>query len=303
MKKNITAILTEGLDIWKNNLILGIPPLLDLIIQYALWILFFVVSFGVLILFLGLGAGSAFLMEDIEDVEAIFAMVGSMGAALFIWSLFLILTIVISIVIDMFFKAGLIGMAKETIGSGKSDLSAMTDYGKRKWLTLFFANLIVFAVAVLPLLIVGIILLILFIMGYSSGFDLSGGSGLYAALLIFAAIMLWIFYVIVISIILAVVDYAVVISGRGAIDAVMSSFRFFMKNKFDVFLIWLVVLIVSLFFFCIYLGVQMLLGFIPIIGTIIGLFVEIIYYGFLAFVVTPVITLWWSLLYIDREIK
>ena len=37
MTKNLTDILTEGFELWKKNLILGVPPVLNWVIQSALW--------------------------------------------------------------------------------------------------------------------------------------------------------------------------------------------------------------------------------------------------------------------------
>jgi len=85
------------------------------------------------------------------------------------------------------------------------------------------------------------------------------------------------------SIIFALVSYAVVIDDLSAIEGVKKAFRVFWHNKISVFLIWLIVLVISILF-----G---LIGLIPIIGGILSLIVTFL-------IVTPLTTIWWSKFYI-----
>jgi flagellar biosynthesis protein FlhB len=55
----------------------------------------------------------------------------------------LIVTIILGMVIDAFFWAGAIGMAKEATETGQTNLSHMVEYGKRKYLSLFVTKLII----------------------------------------------------------------------------------------------------------------------------------------------------------------
>ncbi|ODS39000.1 MAG: hypothetical protein A7316_06410 [Candidatus Altiarchaeales archaeon WOR_SM1_86-2] len=297
MKKDLTEILTDGFELWRNNLILGVPPLLSWIIQLVLGITIIVVMvFAVL----GVGFGTGLFLEDFENIDAI---IGSLGSIVIIVVLLILFVVIITLLIDAFFMAGLIGMVKEAIETGKTEFETMVEYGKRKFISLFLANLMVTIIILLPLIIIGIIFLILFAGSIGGVADYSGGAEtvVYSFLLFFVVMILWMLYALIISIVLAVVNYAVVISDTGAIGGIKAAYRFFMNHMSDVILMWLIILGISIVCVIVYLAVEIPLSFIPLIGSIIGFLVEMIFYAFIAFVLTPLIALWWSWLYMDRE--
>jgi hypothetical protein len=297
MTKNLTGILTDGFELWKKNLIMGVPPLLSMLVQFVLW---FVVVIIMLFALLGGGIGAGLFSGDIENIDALIA---SLGAAITVILLVLLFAIIITMLIGAFFTAGLIGMAKEAIETGKTEFSTMIEVGKRKFISLFFANLIVAAILLLPLIILGIIFLILMAMGYGSGIDSSNADAviLSSFLLIFLIFMLWVVYAMILGIILAVVNYAVVISDTGAVEGVKAGFRFFMNHKPDVFSMWLMILCISLVFGIVYSAIYMVFNFIPLIGGIFAFVWQMIFYAFIAVVITPLTALWWSFLYMDRK--
>jgi len=300
MAKNLKDILTEGFELWRNNLIMGAPPLLNMLIQFVLWIVIvMVIVFAVLGAGVGLGAG--LFLEDIENIND---LIPSLGAAIIIIFLLMLVMIIISILIDAFFTAGLIGMAKEAVETGKTQFSTMVECGKRKFISLFFANLILAIIVFLPIIIAAIILLILLAGGYSSGVDYSNIDAIIVSsfILFFVIFMLWILYAIILGIIFAVVNYAVVISDTGAVEGVKAGFRFFMNHKLDVFLMWLIILCISLVCGIIYFAIYMMFNFIPFIGGIFAFVWQMIFYAFIAVVITPLTAVWWSWLYIDREL-
>ena len=294
MNGNLTDILKEGFELWKNNPVLGIPPLLGWIIQYGLWFIA-----GIIIMFavLGVGLGAVSLSENIENINALIQSLGAAAVFIFLVAAFLI---VITLLIDAFFKAGLIGMSKESIETGKTEISTMVECGKRKFIPVFFANLIILILSLLPLIITGIIFLILIASGAAS-IESFGDAEIvkytFLFLLLLAIILLWILYATVIDIIFAVAIYAVVISDTGALEGLKAGFRFFMRNKLDVFLMWLIILCISFVFGSIYYMIQMFLSFIPIIGAIIGFVLWVVFYVFMAAVFAPITALWWSRIY------
>jgi len=95
------------------------------------------------------------------------------------------------------------------------------------------------------------------------------------------------------SIILALVPYAVVLDDLKAVSGLFRGVKVFWRyNKINVFLLWLISLVISII-----LG---LFGRIPYIGGIIVLI-------FSFFLVAPITTIWWTKLYLtitkkDREI-
>jgi uncharacterized membrane protein len=91
-------------------------------------------------------------------------------------------------------------------------------------------------------------------------------------------------YIIIISIILALPRYAVVIDDVGALSGVKTGFKLFMANKIVVFLLWLIVLVVSL--------IAASFGAIEYIGGLISAILSVI-------VIQPLTVIWWSRLYLS----
>jgi hypothetical protein len=92
-------------------------------------------------------------------------------------------------------------------------------------------------------------------------------------------------YMILISILFALPRYAVVIDDFGAIEGVKRGFNIFMNHKVDVFLLWLVTLVIGI-------AVSVILGFIPYVGQFLSMAVSII-------VIQPLTFIWWSRLYLS----
>ena len=71
--------------------------------------------------------------------------------------------------------------------------------------------------------------------------------------LLAVGLLLFILYVLALSVILITMPYALVVQGLGPMRAVLASINFFRYNKFDVVILWLVVAALSL-------GLQMIGG-------------------------------------------
>ncbi len=300
MTKDLTNIIKDGFELWKKNLILGAPPLLNCIISSVLGFGFLMIM---LFAVLGFGFGTGFF-ENFENFENINDLIGPLITISIIGGVILFFMVVIIMLINSFFTAGLIGMSKEAIETGKTEISTMIECGKRKFMSLFFADLIVAAIIFLPVILIGIISLILLASGHIDTYnfiDNSPESAVYLIMLFFVITLVWFLYALIPGIILAVVNYAVVISDTGAVEGVKTAFRFFMDHKTDVFLMWLIIMVIGLVFGAVYFMIYMVLNFIPLIGAIFSFIFQIIFYAFMAVVVTPLTALWWSWLYLDRE--
>jgi len=93
-------------------------------------------------------------------------------------------------------------------------------------------------------------------------------------------------YLLIVSIIFALVPYAVVIGGHNAIAGVSESLKLFKAHKLDVFLLWLIVIGIGAF-------TGFLLGFIPhIIGQVICIILSVV-------IIQPLAVTWWSRLYMQ----
>jgi len=273
-------IIKDGYKTWKNNLILCIPFILGGLLSAIMAGIIMVITF--LSLFWPLIETVISNPSSISSSEFLSQLYSIITANLIsIIAVFIITGIIIGL-ISSFFYSGAIGMAKEAILTGKTNLSHMIDYGKRKYLNYFFASIIVGLI-----FLIGVLFLIPGILSVSSeigssGFEFSGQNiNAYFPLIIGFLIMVP--YMVIMSIIFALVSYAVVIDDLSAIEGVKKAFRVFWHNKISVFLIWLIVLVISILF-----G---LIGLIPIIGGILSLIVTFL-------IVTPLTTIWWSKFYL-----
>jgi len=273
-------IIKGGYKTWKNNLILCVPFILGGLISAIVAGIIMVITF--LALFWPLIEkvfSNPISISSSEFLSQLYSIITSNFISII--AVFVITAIIVGLIFS-FFYSGAIGMAKEALLTGKTNLSHMMDYGKRKYLNFFFANIIVgliFLIGVL-FLIPGILSIISEI--GSSGFEFSSQNiNAYFPLIIGFLIMIP--YMIIMSIIFALVSYAVVIDDLSAIEGVKKAFRVAWHNKIRVFLMCLIVLVIGFIF-----G---LIGLIPFIGGILSFIVTLL-------IVTPLTTIWWSKFYI-----
>jgi hypothetical protein len=194
-----------------------------------------------------------------------------------------IATIIICMLIHAFFRAGAIGMAKEATETGHTNISHMIDYGKRKFISLFFTDIIIGLISS-----VGIVFLVpgvLYILPKLRALSEPPPEVVFTALALFGlGFLALILYLLIIDILFALPGYVVVIDDTGAIRGVKTGFKMFMCNKVAVFLLWLIVFVVSL--------ISTSFGAIEHIGGIISILLSVI-------VVQPLTVIWWSRLYVS----
>jgi len=269
-----------GYQTWKNNLILCIPFILGGILSAIVAGIILVISF--FSLFWPLIESVITNPTSISSPEFISELYSTLTSNLFsIIAVFVIMAIIVGFIYS-FFYAGAVGMAKEALSTGKTNLSHMMDYGKRKYLSYFGASLIVGLIALIGVLFMLPGLLSVSSELSSSGFNFSSQNiSTYVSLIIGFLIMVP--YMIIMSIIFALVTYAVVIDDLSAIAGVKKGLSVFWHNKLNVFLIWLIVAVITFLF-----G---LIGAIPIIGGILSIIVTFL-------IVTPLSTIWWSKFYL-----
>ncbi len=202
------------------------------------------------------------------------------------------ITVILVMLINAFFTAGAIGMAKEATERGRTSLSDMVEYGRRKFISLLFANIIVglIALAGLVFLIPGITYI--YILHIPDIKALSAQPEFMPAMAILGlGIVIMVLYMLIISMVFALPPYAVVIDDLGAIEGVKSGFKSFMSHKLDVFLLWLVVLVM--------LVVSIIAGFVllsavPFVGWLLDIAVSLV-------VIQPLTVIWWSRLYLSMQ--
>jgi hypothetical protein len=180
-------------------------------------------------------------------------------------------------------------MAIQATESGKSNISAMRDAGKKNLVNMFLAELLFGLLS-----LVGVV----FIVPGAMKIDISQiltSENTDGVVLLFGGFLLWFVYLVILSILLAVFRYALVADNLGPLESMTTGLSFFKKNKSDVFLLFIFVLVVVLVFIII----DQIIGQIPVISTIwyyINFMISLL-------VISPLITIWWVRLYMTRTDK
>jgi len=276
--EEISKILSNGFETYTKNLNLSIPFVINIILTGMLFVIMLI--FGLLYVF-GSSLDSLNRVERPEELVLIFLPLITKHITEIV--LMIAVFVILVMFIQAFFTAGAIGMAKLATETGKSDLYEMITAGKKNLINLFLAELLVGLIS-----LAGIVFLIPGAMRVNFSQLMSSENAAGGALLI-GGIFLWIVYLIIISIVLAVFRFALVIDNLGPIESITTGFGFFKKHKMDVFLIFIVVITLAIIFMIL----DQVLGYIPIIKLIwplISIFISLI-------IIPPVTTLWWVRLY------
>ncbi len=285
--EEIGEMIGQGFGIWRSNLNLCIPFLLNIFVSMIIALpflaAFFMTSMPVASMNASLLQNDAYMQETIAQMQGTLDSL-EMDKILPIALLFLVLVVVLSLV-NAFFTAGAIGMARQALETGKSDTGAMWSAGKTHFINMFLAILLVGL-----LTLAGMIFLLPAVAQGTTPLQAdSQAIGLLAA-----GLLIFILYALVLSVVLVIMPYALVVQGLGPVQAVLASVDFFRYNKFDVVVFWLIVAALSL-------GLQMIGGAFSAgeqeggapLSALSGL-VNLL-------VLAPLSNLWWTRLYMNRK--
>jgi hypothetical protein len=288
--EEIGVIISRGFGVWKKNLNLCIPFLLNII---ASMIVVLPILAAIILTIVPLESLSDLNQTALQDAEAMQNMMNqteeslaNLPAETMLLAAALLLAMILLIsLINSYFTAGAIGMARQALETGRSDTSSIWSAGRKHFLGLFLATLLIglFALAGMILILPGMIM---------GGGTLSGDPQAIGLLAIGA--LLFIFYALALSVVLAIVPYALVVDGISPVEAIKQSINFFRYNKFDVTVLWLLMLAFSL-------GLQMIGGVaqgstaassepLSAITNMINLLV-----------LAPLFNLWWTRLYMSGK--
>ncbi len=280
MTEKLQDILKKGWGIWRKNLVLSVPFILSIVL-----IIMLVLVFGIVMVFLLLPVFASGITGT--------AGMGMVNTILLIAGI--ILLILLISLTSSFFSAGAIGMSKKAIEQKKPNLDEMTDYGKRKFIDLFIASLIIMAIT-----LVSLILLVGVFIGIPLALGISPSDSLVSFIPLTIGTAISVLFLIVIGLALAMVPYAVVISDLGPMDGVKKGISFFMNNKLHTFLLWLIVMVVSIASSIVFNVVQFIIEQIPVLGIILSIIISLISVAFSTVVIAPLSTVWYSYFYMDR---
>jgi len=286
--ESINELLGRGFSLWRDNLNLCLPHLLGFFFSLmALFAGLMAVIFSGLLPLEGLNETALQEMQYVEDMEEMQVFwdqmeehLASLQSSDILQMASAILAIFVLIaLVDAFFAAGGIGMARQALETGRSSASAMWSAGRRHFLAMFLAELLMTFIILMG------ILLLLPLLG--SGLEKLG-------LLAVALALIAIFYALALTIILSTMPYALVLEDLSPLRALRASIDFFRYNKFDVGVLWLVVLALSL-------GLQMVSGAISSGQPGQGQPLSAITGMISLLVLAPLSNLWWTRLYMSRK--
>lgn len=289
-KESIESILYNGFKIWRKNKIIGVAYVAEIFLLLLLIIIFSLITFPLLgnILFK--------LLSNISEEAIDFSYIGIIQELIFILLPILLIFLLFTLIVISFFTAGEIGMTKEAIQKGKTTIDDMLFYGRKKFLTLSFAGIIIFFLQLL-----GLIFLIPGLMGFILN------SVRFGILLSVIGIFLLVLYLFILSIIMIFVPITIVIDNLNAIDGIKRAYGFFMNNKISVLILWVaasaVYGILNMLLQAILPLPLFLLMRIEGIGIILSILLMVLIILVIIFIFSPIIALWWTALYLDRTGK
>lgn len=281
MNEDIGKLIGNGFGIWRKNINLCIPFLLAIIFSLA--------AFVPLVAALAITFGS---VPDLASISSPQEAVSKLGSFLPGLALAFLLLIVVLSMVNSFFASGAIAMAELALREGKTSTHVMWQAGKRHFWDMFAATILM----TLVMLAGFIFLLPGFISLPLSTWTNPSDNPQAFGLLAFGALVL-VLYLFAMSLVLAIAPYALVVDILGPIKAIKASMRFFSYNKFDVFIMWIIVIAITL-------------GFQMIGSSLVAVDAQYFQMGWSLFttvinllVLAPLSTMWWTGLYMSRTGK
>ncbi|NPV61165.1 MAG: hypothetical protein HPY61_00775 [Methanotrichaceae archaeon] len=270
-------LIGKGFETWRNNLNLCLPFVLNLL-----------ASILVLVPLAAMALTALGPIEDLEIQSPEELLNRAEESAALLAGLAILAALMLTLV-SSFFTASSIGMARQALETGRSTTAVMWESGRRHLWNMFLVSVLIWALTVL-----------------GAVFMLPGAWMLYpqyqnpetqSLAVLVGGMMLTVIYALILSLVLAVAPYALVIESLGPVKSLKESMAFFRYNKFDVFLLWLIVLAISI-------GLQMIggsysasadsLSYQPL-SALTGL-INLL-------VLSPLATVWWARLYMSRKGK
>ncbi|MCW3133233.1 MAG: hypothetical protein N2V78_02755 [Methanophagales archaeon] len=280
MVEEISSVIGKGFDTWKENLCICLPFVFSLVLTSVVGI---IITGGAILATVPSLLPQFTTHDEVAPEAILLLLMPQILQSIGIITIALIVTMILCMLIGAFFWAGAIGMAKEAIETGRTNISHMIEYGKRKFISLFFTDVIIGLISS-----VGIVFLvpgILYIIPKLRALSELPPEELFTAVAVFGlGFLAMIVYTSIISIIFSLPRYAVVIDDVGAISGIKTGFKLFIRNKVAVFLLWLIVLAVSL--------IPMCFNAIQYLGGVIGMILFVI-------IIQPLTVIWWSRLYLS----
>lgn len=292
MTETLEKIITKGFNTWIKNLNICIPLVIDYVVTLLIEIFAIVIIiFGIL----GININDEMLFTSNEEVIELF--LSSVDENLVFIAILAVLYIIITVLTSSYFSAGAIGMCQSATSRGNTTIEDMISAGNKNFIHVFMANLLIGL-----MVLAGIVFMVPGGLLVGNNIDTIEAGQLGLGIIFFImGLFIWVIYIIILSVILSMVMYAIIIERIGALEGIHKGYQFFMDNKLSVIFIWLISIIITFtigsFFFVI--------GQILTLTGIIGLNMIWSLGSSLVIITTiqPLIMVWWTRLYIVKTGK
>ncbi|WNY24827.1 hypothetical protein [Methanolapillus millepedarum] len=218
--ESISDTITKGYHTLKKNQSLVSPMLIYLVVN-------FIVSF---------------VIQILSMFTAVLGYTGSYSIVMIILLILSLISIVIMMVLGAYFSAGAIGLAKDATSTGKVNWSDMWAYGKKYYVRLFLAQIVLTLIS-----FVSVLFFIPFIYEYSTYVTFMGVSSTAMVTYLILGLLLALIYLIVVSIILYFVSYAIVIDDLSVTEGFKKSYKLFREHTVKIILFNLAIIGIAIF--------------------------------------------------------
>ncbi|KGK97797.1 hypothetical protein LI82_08470 [Methanococcoides methylutens] len=289
MHEDLGKVLNKGFGTWKRNLGIAIPFIFNMLLSMLVLVM------AVIILTFLVIAPSVSEIADpsaLSPEEAMEMIMPLFSESIGVIIIFGLLTMLVLAFIQSYFTAGAVGMAKMASESGHTTLSDMFRYGNDNVISLLMAKIMVFLIS-----LAGVIFIVPGALVTNDFGTLMSNpeNAVVTSMMLLFGFLLWVIYAIIVGLILSPLEFCLVVDNLDPMSALKKAYSFFMENKMDVFLLFLVMISISV--------LNNLLS--EVMSTIEALGAVWAFISFiLSFaVIQPLITVWWTRLYMSRSEK
>lgn len=287
MKEDITTVVHKGFSTWKRNLAICVPFILE-ILSTVFLVLVSLVLFASFFILPAATTGS--LNPEQLTPDEFMAITESLLTGSF-WSLlaFGIVFVLLYILIQSFFLAGAIGMSKEASERGDTSIRDMYEYGMKNLVNMFLTRILVLLIS-----LAGIVFMIPGILSIGDlGVLIDNPQAIAGTFMLIFGLLLWFFYLLVVSIALIFVQYALVLDGLDPVSAIEKGVSVFLSNKSSTIGLWLFLMAIAVMSGLI----GELAGYVEALSQIWSL----TNFMLTLLVIQPLTIIWWTRLYLNRS--
>ncbi|WP_135612727.1 hypothetical protein [Methanococcoides sp. AM1] len=289
MHEDLGKVLNKGFGTWKRNLGIAVPFIFNMLLSMLVLVM------AVIILSFLVIAPSVSEISDpssLSPEEAMEMIMPLFSDSIGVVIVFGLLTMLVLAFIQSYFTAGAVGMAKAASESGHTTLSDMFRYGNDNVINLLMAKIMVFLIS-----LAGVIFIVpgaLVTNDFGTLMSNPENAVITSVMLLFG-FLLWVIYAIIVGLVLSPLEFCLVVDNLDPMSGLKKAYGFFMENKLDVFLLFIVMISISVLNNLL----SEVMSTIEALGAIWAFISFILSFA----VIQPLITVWWTRLYMSRSEK